>query len=136
MDGVTESASVPARAAVAAAIVTSHLGVLVGRRRDGTPPWTFPSGKIEPGESQEDTAVRETFEETGLRGRATAVIGRRVHPLTRIRVVYVVAELVDEPGVMAHKSGEFAEVRWVSLAEAEALMGNIRDVRQYLALGA
>jgi hypothetical protein len=27
------------------AIVTSRLGVLVGRRRDGDPPWTFRGGK-------------------------------------------------------------------------------------------
>ncbi len=52
---------------MAAAIVTSRLGVLAGRRRDGNPPWTFPAGKVEPGESQEDAAVRETWEETGLR---------------------------------------------------------------------
>jgi 8-oxo-dGTP pyrophosphatase MutT (NUDIX family) len=36
---------------VAVAVVTSPLGVLVGRRRDGVPPRTFPGGKIEPGES-------------------------------------------------------------------------------------
>ena len=28
---------------VAAAIVTSRLGVLGGRRKDGKPPWTFPA---------------------------------------------------------------------------------------------
>jgi 8-oxo-dGTP pyrophosphatase MutT (NUDIX family) len=38
---------------VAVAIVTGPLDVLVGRRRDGHPPWTFPGGKIEPGESPE-----------------------------------------------------------------------------------
>ncbi len=51
MDGVAESASTAARPTVA---VTSALGALIGRRRDGTPPWTFPGGKIEPGESPED----------------------------------------------------------------------------------
>lgn len=66
--------------AVAVAVVTSHLGVLVGKRRDGDPPWVFPGGELEPGESPEDAAVRETLEETGLRVRATGVIGSRVHP--------------------------------------------------------
>jgi 8-oxo-dGTP pyrophosphatase MutT (NUDIX family) len=57
--------------AVALAVVTCRLGVLVGRRRDGNPPWTFPGGKIEPGESPEDAAVHETLDETGLRVRVT-----------------------------------------------------------------
>jgi 8-oxo-dGTP pyrophosphatase MutT (NUDIX family) len=64
---VTEPAETPGHATVAAAIITSRPGVLVGRRRDGHPPWTFPAGTIEPGESPEDAAVRETLEETGLR---------------------------------------------------------------------
>ncbi len=38
---------------VVAAIVTSHLGVLAGRRNDGKPPWTFIAGEIDPGELAE-----------------------------------------------------------------------------------
>ena len=52
---------------VVAAIVTSRLGVLVGRRHDGKPPWTFIAGEVEPGERPEDAAIREVKEETGLR---------------------------------------------------------------------
>jgi 8-oxo-dGTP diphosphatase len=77
---VTESASGPA---VAGAVVTSRLGVLAGRRRDRIPRWVFPGGKIKPGEAPEDAAARETREETGLRARATGIIGSRVHPATR-----------------------------------------------------
>ena len=60
---------------VVAAIVTSELGVLVGRRNDGKPPWTFISGEVEPGESPADAAVREVKEETALEvrpGRSSA----------------------------------------------------------------
>jgi 8-oxo-dGTP diphosphatase len=81
---------------VVVAVVTSPLGVLVGRRRDGNPPWVFLGGKIEPGESPEDTAVRETLEETGLRVRATAVIGSRVCPATGVRIAYVAAALLPK----------------------------------------
>ena len=44
---------------VVAAIVTSDLGVLICRRNDGKPPWTFIAGEIEPGESPADAGVRE-----------------------------------------------------------------------------
>ena len=55
------------------AVVTSDLGVLGGRPRDGNPPWVLPGGKIEPGESPEDAVVREVLEETGLRIRLLAL---------------------------------------------------------------
>ncbi|MPZ66639.1 MAG: NUDIX domain-containing protein [Pseudonocardiaceae bacterium] len=55
----------PEHQPVVAAIVTSHLGVLAGKRNDGKPPWTFIAGEIEPGEAQIDAAIREVKEETG-----------------------------------------------------------------------
>lgn len=33
--------------------------------------WDFPKGKVEKGESTEETAVREVFEETGIKARIT-----------------------------------------------------------------
>ena len=53
---------------VATAIVTCSRGVLVGRRNDGKPPWTFIAGEVEEGETPEFAAAREVKEETGLRG--------------------------------------------------------------------
>jgi 8-oxo-dGTP pyrophosphatase MutT (NUDIX family) len=139
---VTEPAETPGQATVAAAIITSRPGVLVGRRRDGHPPWTFPAGKIEPGERPEDAAVRETLEETGLRIRAAGVIGSRIHPQTGVSIIYVAATPMAVTEVQirealadsaASADGELTEVRWVSLAEASELMGGMsEDVRQYL----
>ena len=43
------------------------------------------------------------------------------------------AELTSDPGVMAGHSAELTEVRWVSLEEGRALMGDMADpVRRYL----
>ena len=109
---------------VVAAIVTSHLGVLVGRRNDARPPWTFIAGKIEAGESQVDAAVREVKEETGLRVRAGhQEIGRRVHPATGRTMIYLACTPIEGTNVFVGDPEELAEVRWVSLAEVDELMG-------------
>ena len=70
------------RPAIVAAIVTSPLGVLVGRRNDGTPPWTFPAGEqdVIKDENPAHTAIRETKEETGLLIRVGEDIGSGCTP--------------------------------------------------------
>lgn len=50
MSSILPRHAVPVRPAVAVATVTSGLRALVGKRKGGNPPWTFPGGKIEPGE--------------------------------------------------------------------------------------
>jgi 8-oxo-dGTP diphosphatase len=129
---VTESASVTVASAVAVAIVTSGLGVLIGNRRDGNPPWTFPGGKIEAGESPEDAAVRETLEETGLRVLATGIIGSRVHPQSGVQIIYVTAVPVGN-GDAVIATAEMAEVHWATPAEAADLMSEMAPaVRRHL----
>jgi 8-oxo-dGTP pyrophosphatase MutT (NUDIX family) len=127
-----DSAGVAGQAAVAAAIITTAKGVLTGRRNDGNPPWTFPSGTIETGESPEDAAVRETREETGLGIRAEGIIGSRRHPRTGRLIVYVAATPVGDPDGVADGT-ELAEVRWAGLAEAAELMADMSEtVRRHL----
>ena len=102
---------------------TSSLGVLVAKRNDGKPPWTFIAGEIEPGESPADAAVREVKEETGLRIRSGRVIGRRVHPQTGRTMVYMAARPTHGTDAFVGDAQELAEVRWVTLAQADELMG-------------
>jgi HAD superfamily hydrolase (TIGR01509 family) len=130
----TEPSSTPEARHVVATIVTSHAGVLVVRRNDGKPPWTFIAGEIEPGESPSDAAIREVKEETGLHIRAGEVIGRRVHPRTGRTMVYIAAQPTHGLNAFVGDIEELAEVRWVSLAEADELMGGqiFESVRQHL----
>ena len=125
----------PQRPAVITAIVTSRKGVLIGKRHDGRPPWTFIAGENEPGESPADTIIREVKEEAGLRIEAGQTIGERIHPKTGRHMVYVAAEPINgATGVIVGDEEELAEVRWASLAEADELLpGMFGPVRDHLA---
>lgn len=132
---VTPPANIPEQPPVVAAIVTSHLGVLGGRRNDGKPPWTFIAGEVEPGESIADAAVREVKEETGLLVRAAhQEIGRRVHPKTGRTMIYLACTPTEGTDVFVGDADELAEVRWIGLGDVDELLpGMFRPVRQHLA---
>jgi ADP-ribose pyrophosphatase YjhB (NUDIX family) len=122
---------------IVAAVVTSRLGVLVGKRNDGKPPWTFPAGEqdVIRGESPQHTVEREVKEETGLEIEAGDVIGERNHPATGRHMIYVAAKPAPRAGtnVIVGDEDELAEVKWVSLTEAgELLPGMYEPVRAYL----
>jgi 8-oxo-dGTP pyrophosphatase MutT (NUDIX family) len=131
---VTEQAVRTKPETIVAAIVTSSKGVLVGRRRDGRPLWTFLAGEHIDGETLEDTAVREVMEESGLAVRITGAIGERKHPRTRRWMAYYAAEPTAGTDAIVGDEEELAEVRWVSLAEADLLMGGtiFEPVHEYL----
>jgi 8-oxo-dGTP diphosphatase len=117
---------------VAVAIVTSRMGVLIGRRRDGkTRRGRSRAARSSRVSRREDAAVREALEETGLRVRAIGVIGSRIHPRTGVPNVYVAAVPASE--VVGPPNEELAKVRWVSPAEAGGLLaGMFEAVRQHL----
>jgi 8-oxo-dGTP diphosphatase len=119
---------------IVAAVVISHLGVLVARRTDAKPPWTFIAGEVEPGEDPADAAVREVKEETDLRICAAGLIGRRVHPGTGREMVYLAALPIHGTRVVVGDEQELAEVRWVDLDQAGELMDGamFEAVRVYL----
>jgi excisionase family DNA binding protein len=124
----------PQKPAVIAAVVTSRLGVLAGKRRDGRPPWTFIAGESEPSESPADTLVREVKEETGLLVRPGATIGQRVHPQTGSHMVYVAAiPATRNREIFVGDEIELAEVAWLTLEEVDQLMPDMfAPVRQHL----
>jgi 8-oxo-dGTP pyrophosphatase MutT (NUDIX family) len=121
--------------AIVAAVVVSDRGVLVGKRNDGKPPWTFIAGEIEPGESPEDAAVREVKEETGLLIRAGELLGERDHPATGRHMIYLAGYPTHGTDVFVGDEAELAEVRWASLAEVDELFsfGMYTPVREHLA---
>lgn len=118
-------------ASVAAVVVTSEHGLLVARRHDRIPPWTFPATEIEPGESPAAAAVRAVRKETGLGAAVDHVIGRRIHPKTGRVMIYLDASVESTDAKVG--DDDLAEVRWIDLAEADQLMPDMFPVvRQHV----
>ena len=92
--------------------------------------WALPKGRIDAGETGEQTALREVAEETGARGRSLGKLGdvrywfnwegERVFKVVSFFLVrYESGELGDIPAEFRH---EVDEVRWLPLAEAPRLL--------------
>jgi 8-oxo-dGTP diphosphatase len=91
--------------------------------------WAFPKGKADPGESDEECALREVEEETGLScelGRALDEV-RYVDARGRPKVVrYFLMRPLE--GVFAPHA-EIDAARWLPLEEARELLTYERDRR-------
>jgi 8-oxo-dGTP pyrophosphatase MutT (NUDIX family) len=95
------------------------------RERDGWT-WTLPKGTPKPGETREETALREVAEETGLEVRITGPLdsieywfvqsGQRIHKT----VHYFMMEPTG--GDLANHDHEFEQVRWITFAEAPSML--------------
>jgi 8-oxo-dGTP pyrophosphatase MutT (NUDIX family) len=95
------------------------------RERDGRT-WTLPKGTPDPGETREQTAIREVEEETGLKVRITGPLdsieywfvqsGTRIHKT----VHYFMMEPVG--GDLASHDHEFDEVRWIQFDQAPTML--------------
>lgn len=107
----------PEQPAIAAAIIVEDGRVLLVRRRvsEGKLSWQFPAGEVEPGESGEQAAVRETLEEAGLTVSAVKDLGERIHPATGRRMIYVACEVLGGEAHVADAE-ELAEVEWCDRA--------------------
>ena len=92
--------------------------------------WALPKGRIDAGETGEQTALREVAEETGARGRSLGKLGdvRYWFHWEGERVFKVVSFflLVYEDGELGDVAEEFRheidEVRWLRLDDADALL--------------
>jgi 8-oxo-dGTP pyrophosphatase MutT (NUDIX family) len=121
------------------ALATSAGGVVVSFRRErpslvvgmrrrarDAVTWTLPKGTPDPGETVEQTALREVAEETGLEVRIVEPLpsieydfvqdGTRIHKT----VHYFLMEPVG--GDLSRHDAEFERVRWVPFDEADGLL--------------
>jgi 8-oxo-dGTP diphosphatase len=96
--------------------------------------WSLPKGKLDPGESFEEAALREVEEETGLRCRLTRELPTVSYDVRgrRKEVRYWAMEIEDETPFVPND--EVDQVRWVEPQEALALLSYDRDREPVLAL--
>jgi 8-oxo-dGTP pyrophosphatase MutT (NUDIX family) len=92
--------------------------------------WALPKGRIDPGESGEETALREVAEETGAHGRSLGKLGdvkywfnwggERIFKVVSFFLVrYEGGRLGEIPEAFRH---EVADVRWLPLDDAPRLL--------------
>jgi mutator protein MutT len=115
---------VDVRVHVALAVVDEEGRWLVGRRSPGrifASLWEFPGGKLLPGESAEQAAVRETREETGLTVEPLADLGQIETCHGGRTVVLHLIHCRRVAGEPQPSDPAVDEVRWVTAAELRAL---------------
>lgn len=107
---------------VVAGVGTAVNGVLIGKLdRRGRLVWSLPKGKVEAGETLEQTAAREVAEETGITAQVMAPLGsveywfiadgRRIHKTVHHFLLRATG------GELSDEDVEVTEVAWVPLAE-------------------
>ncbi len=76
--------------------------------------WSLPKGHMEAGETEEQTALRELFEETGLYGSLapgiSAMIEYPISNMARKQVVFFLGRVSGTPKI---REGEIAGFKWV-----------------------
>jgi 8-oxo-dGTP diphosphatase len=102
---------------------------VVHRPRRGD--WSLPKGKLDPGESWEEAAVREVEEETGLACRLVRRFGKTRYRDAKGRpkvVRYWLMDLADgENGNGFTPNREVDELRWCTPEEAADLLSYEHD---------
>ena len=105
------------------AVVLHHDHVLLVRR--ATPPeagrWSFPGGRVEPGERRADAAAREVREETGLDVAINHPLDwvERISPDHHFVIVDFAATVTERQAPTP--GDDAADVRWVHLDEISTL---------------
>ena len=90
--------------------------------------WSFPKGKIHRGESEEEAALREVEEETGVRCRLEQELGTSRYLDSRGRTKTVRYWVMTPIGGELAAANEVDDARWIPASDAPLLLTYARDV--------
>jgi phosphatase NudJ len=118
-----------------AAVVVRHGDrfLLVQERKRGAP-WALPGGRVEPGETLMDAAVRETLEESGVRVRLTGLLRLEHTPRprrARLRAVFL-GEPEGDTTTKREPDKESLGAAWVTLDELGHYALRSREIEKLL----
>lgn len=130
---MTDPGTLPELPHIALAIITSDRGVLIEHRKDNIPPWTFPAGEVEPGETAAACLIRRVPAETGIEITPVTMLGRRIHPRTGRVMVYITASASGEPDPQVLDTDDLDAVEWAGLETIRERMPDMyQPVREHL----
>ena len=92
-------------------------------RRKGSNSWGIPKGMVDPGDTREDTALKEAWEEAGISGRLVgAAIGSYEYKKwsATLEVAVYLMEVLKQHAEWEEAS--FRERRWTSFDDAAAML--------------
>ncbi len=114
---------------VAIAVVTDGQRVLLVCRRHeaGNVSWQFPAGVVKPETNASATAIRETFEETGVHCSVRQRLGTRLHPITHVFCEYFLCDYLSG-AVQNRDVVENMSAMWV---DRSAVTGYIQASRTF-----
>ena len=111
-----------------------HVEVAVVHR-PGRDDWSLPKGKLDPGESYEQAALREVREETGYHCALDRFVGFTEYRDRRQRPKVVGYWVMEVVGGTFAPSEEVDELRWLELDVARHLLTYERDRELLASLG-
>lgn len=104
----------------------THVCLIQVNTRGGNPSWRLPKGSMEPGETPEETAIRETREETGCIGEIISELSEIEYWYTRdgvgererVKKVVRFYLMQYEGGDISDHDNEVIRVQWAPLETA------------------
>lgn len=117
--------------------LASEIQYLLLQTSYGQHHWTPPKGHVDPGESEFETALRETAEEAGLNKSHLDIVENYKKTLhypvngRPKRVVYWLAKMKD-PDMAISLSDEHIDYKWLKLEEANKLISQYIDMQTVL----
>ena len=111
---------IPTHTLGAGALITNEHNQVLIIKEHGMTGYKLPGGHIELGESIEESVVRETMEETGIKAEFVSVVGmatRHPYQFGKSNLYFVCHLIAQTQEIAIQDTDEIAEAKWVDVEE-------------------